>query len=43
LCALTPGLYQNHGIGLAEPFLSNAAQLFDVALETINEGYVMSG
>ncbi|RDX84783.1 BEL1-like homeodomain protein 9, partial [Mucuna pruriens] len=41
--SLTLGLYQNHGIGLAEPFPWNAAQRFGVALETSNEGYVMSG
>ncbi|XP_027907721.1 BEL1-like homeodomain protein 9 [Vigna unguiculata] len=41
--SLTLGLYQNHGIGLAEPFTLNAAQRFGVALETNNEGYVMSG
>ncbi|TKY63348.1 BEL homeodomain protein 9 [Spatholobus suberectus] len=41
--SLTLGLYQNHGIGLAEPFSLNAAQRFGVALETNNEGYVMSG
>lgn len=40
--SLTLGLYQNHGIGLAEPFPLNAAQRFGVALETNNEGYVMS-
>lgn len=41
--SLTLGLYQNHGIGLAEPFPLNAAQRLSVALETSNEGYVMSG
>ncbi|XP_014490780.1 BEL1-like homeodomain protein 9 [Vigna radiata var. radiata] len=41
--SLTLGLHQNHGIGLAEPFTLNAAQRFGVALETNNEGYVMSG
>lgn len=41
--SLTLGLYQNHGIGLAEPFSLNAAQRFGVALEANNEGYVMSG
>ncbi|KAL5133668.1 BEL1-like homeodomain protein 9 [Glycine soja] len=41
--SLTLGLYQNHGIGLAEPFPLNAAQRFGVALDTNNEGYVMSG
>ncbi|XP_020216724.1 BEL1-like homeodomain protein 9 [Cajanus cajan] len=41
--SLTLGLYQNHGIGLAEPFPLNAAQRFGVGLETNNEGYVMSG
>ncbi|KAJ1390018.1 POX domain [Sesbania bispinosa] len=41
--SLTLGLYQNHGIGLAEPFPLSAAQRFGLALETNNEGYVMSG
>ncbi|KAL2320080.1 hypothetical protein Fmac_029049 [Flemingia macrophylla] len=41
--SLTLGLYQNHGIGLAEPFPLNAAQRFGVTLETSNEGYVMNG
>lgn len=40
--SLTLGLYQNHGIGLAEQtFPLSAAQRF--GLETNNEGYVMSG
>ncbi|XP_061376360.1 BEL1-like homeodomain protein 9 [Gastrolobium bilobum] len=41
--SLTLGLYQNHGIGLAEPFPLSAAQRFGLALENNNEGYVMSG
>lgn len=42
--SLTLGLYQNHGIGLAEPFPLSAAQRFGLGLETNNEGnYVMSG
>ncbi|WJX49146.1 hypothetical protein P8452_35617 [Trifolium repens] len=41
--SLTLGLYQNHGIGLAEPYPLSAAQRFGLGLETNNEGYVMSG
>lgn len=41
--SLTLGLYQNQGMGFAEPFPLSAAQRFGLALETNNEGYVMSG
>ncbi|KAK7350066.1 hypothetical protein VNO77_08152 [Canavalia gladiata] len=41
--SLTLGLYQNHGISLAESFPLSAAQRFGVGLEPNNEGYVMGG
>lgn len=41
--SLTLGLYQNHGIGLSEPYPISAAQRFGLGLEGNNEGYVLSG